>query len=251
MMEFVAELQKGGIVMIPLLLSSVLALSIVIERAFHLRSKKVLAAEIVKAIEKIETVEDVRVAERICEANPGPFAGIILVALRNRELDGDELKEAILDQGRQEIRTLERGLVALETIAAAAPLLGLLGTVTGMIKVFNVISKQGLGQASILSGGISEALITTVTGLVIGIPALVAYNFLTSKAESLVLDIEKYSSGLLRNIRSMKDGVVGTGAGAAGASKGGARMADGESGAAKGSSRSGGARFDSADGGEA
>jgi len=211
MMDFVAELQKGGIVMIPLLLGSVLALAIVIERAFQLRTKKVLTGEIVKAIERIESVEDIRVAERICEANPGPFAGIILVALRNRDLGSDELKEAILDQGRQEIRTLERGLVALETIAAAAPLLGLLGTVTGMIKVFNVISKQGIGQASYLSGGISEALITTVTGLVIGIPALVAYNLLTSRAESLVLDMEKYSSGLLRNIRSMKAGVSGAG----------------------------------------
>ncbi len=212
MMDFVAELQKGGIVMIPLLLGSVLALAIVIERAFQLRTKKVLTGEIVNAIERIESVEDIRVAERICEANPGPFAGIILVALRNRDLGAEELKEAILDQGRQEIRTLERGLVALETIAAAAPLLGLLGTVTGMIKVFNVISKQGIGQASYLSGGISEALITTVTGLVIGIPALVAYNLLTARAESLVLDIEKYSSGLLRNIRSMKGGDPGTGA---------------------------------------
>ena len=212
MMDFVAELQKGGIVMIPLLLGSVLALAIVIERAFQLRTKKVLTGEIVKAIERIESVEDIRVAERICEANPGPFAGIILVALRNRDLGAEELKEAIIDQGRQEIRTLERGLVALETIAAAAPLLGLLGTVTGMIKVFNVISKQGIGQASYLSGGISEALITTVTGLVIGIPALVAYNFLTARAESLVLDIEKYSSGLLRNIGSMKAGDPGAGA---------------------------------------
>ncbi|MCU0639464.1 MAG: MotA/TolQ/ExbB proton channel family protein [Candidatus Krumholzibacteria bacterium] len=212
MTEFVSELQKGGIVMIPLLLGSVLALAIVIERAFQLRTKKVLTGEIVKAIEKIESVEDIRVAERICEANPGPFAGIILVALRNRDLGADELKEAILDQGRQEIRSLERGLVALETIAVASPLLGLLGTVTGMIKVFNVISKQGIGQASYLSGGISEALITTVTGLVIGIPALVAYNLLTSRAESLVLDMEKYSSGLLRNIRAMKAGASGAGA---------------------------------------
>ncbi|MBU8921957.1 MAG: MotA/TolQ/ExbB proton channel family protein, partial [Bacteroidales bacterium] len=179
-----------------------------IERSFCLRKKKVIVAEIVSAIGKIESVEDMKVAERICEANPGPFASIVLVALRNRGMDLDELKEAILDQGRQEIRTLERGLVALETIAVAAPLLGLMGTVLGMIKVFNVISEQGIGQASILSGGISEALITTVTGLAVGIPALVAYNLLTNRAESLVLDIEKYSSGLLRSIRAMKTGEV-------------------------------------------
>ncbi|MCK4539063.1 MAG: MotA/TolQ/ExbB proton channel family protein [Candidatus Krumholzibacteria bacterium] len=201
-----SELQNGGVIMYPLLLGSVFALAIVIERGFCLRKKKILVAEIVSAIEKIESVEDIKVAERICEANPGPFASIVLVALRNRGLGVDELKEAILDQGRQEVRTLERGLVLLETVAVVAPLLGLMGTVIGMIKVFKVISVQGIGQASILSGGISEALITTVTGLAVGIPALVAYNILTNRAESLVLDIEKYSSGLLRSIRVMKVG---------------------------------------------
>ncbi|HSG27161.1 MAG TPA: MotA/TolQ/ExbB proton channel family protein, partial [Candidatus Krumholzibacterium sp.] len=193
MAEIIAGLQKGGIVMYPLLLGSVLALAIVIERALSLRSKKVLVAEIISAIRKIDTAEDIRVAERICEANPGPFANIVLVALRNQDLAVDEMKETILDQGRQEVRTLERGLVMLETIAAVSPLLGLMGTVIGMIKVFNVISVQGIGQASTLSGGISEALITTVTGLAVGIPSLVAYNFFTDRAESLVLDIEKHS----------------------------------------------------------
>jgi biopolymer transport protein ExbB len=201
MTEIFSELQKGGIIMVPLLLGSILALAIVLERAFSLRNRKVLVPEIISSIEKIHSIEDVRVAERICEANPGPFANIILAALRNQDLSRDELKEAILDQGRQEVRVLERGLVMLETIAAASPLLGLMGTVLGMIKVFNVISQQGVGQASVLSGGISEALITTVTGLAIGIPALVAFNFFTNRAESLVGDIEKYSSALLHKIR--------------------------------------------------
>jgi len=201
MMDILAELQKGGVVMIPLLLGSVLGLAIVLERGFGLRYRKILVPEIVTAINKIRSPEDVRVAERICEANPGPFASIVLTTLQNQDLPRDELKEAIIDQGRQEVRVLERGLVMLETIAAAAPLLGLLGTVIGMIKVFNVISRQGIGQASVLSGGISEALITTVTGLVIGIPALVAFNFFTNKAESLVMDIEKHSATLLRRFR--------------------------------------------------
>lgn len=187
--------------MVPLLLGSILALAIVIERAFSLRSKKVIVPEIVSAIEKINNIEDVRVAERICEANPGPFANIVLAVLRNQDLSREELKEILLDQGRQEVRVLERGLVMLETIAAASPLLGLMGTVLGMIKVFNVISQQGVGQASVLSGGISEALITTVTGLAIGIPALVAYNIFTNKSENLVSNIEKYSSTLLHAIR--------------------------------------------------
>jgi len=201
MMDILAELQKGGVVMIPLLLGSVLGLAIVLERGFGLRYRKILVPEIVTAINKIRNPEDIRVAERICEANPGPFASIILTTLQNQDLPREELKEAIIDQGRQEVRVLERGLVMLETIAAASPLLGLLGTVIGMIKVFNVISQQGIGQASVLSGGISEALITTVTGLSIGIPALVAFNYFTNKAESLVMDIEKHSATLLRRFR--------------------------------------------------
>jgi biopolymer transport protein ExbB len=103
--------------------------------------------------------------------------------------------------------------VGLETIAGVAPLLGLFGTVIGMIKVFNVISQQGLGQANVLSRGISEALITTVTGLAIGIPALIAYNYFTSKAEGLVLDIEKYTASLLHKIRRMTECSEETGSG--------------------------------------
>ena len=138
---------------------------------------------------------------------------IMLPALRNQDLNREELKEFIIDQGRQEVRTLERGLVGLETVAGVAPLLGLMGTVLGMIKVFNVISQQGLGQANVLSGGISEALITTVTGLVIGIPAFIAYNFFTSKAEGIVVDIEKYSASLLHSIRVMTECREETGSG--------------------------------------
>ena len=205
MMEIIAELQKGGIVMIPLLLGSILTLAIVIERAISLRAKKIIIPEIVTAVDRIKCPEDVRVAESICETHPGTFANVMLPALRNKDLNREELKEFIIDQGRQEVRTLERGLVGLETIAGVAPLLGLMGTVIGMIKVFNVISQEGLGQANVLSQGISEALITTVTGLAIGIPALIAYNFFTSRAEGLVMDIEKYTASLLHRIRLMTE----------------------------------------------
>ncbi len=205
MTEIFAELQKGGITMIPLLLGSIITLAIVIERAISLRPKKIIIPEIVTAVERIRCHEDVRVAESICETHPGTFANVMLPALRNKDLNREELKEFILDQGRQEVRSLERGLVGLETIAGVAPLLGLMGTVIGMIKVFNVISQQGLGQANVLSQGISEALITTVTGLAIGIPALIAYNYFTSKAEGVVMDIEKYTASLLHRIRLMTE----------------------------------------------
>jgi biopolymer transport protein ExbB len=125
--------------------------------------------------------------------------------LDNSDLERYEIKEVIEDQGRQEVRQLERGLTILETIAVISPLMGLLGTVLGMIKVFGVIKEQGIGQAAALSGGISEALITTVTGLFIGIFTLIFYNYFTKKAESFVLDIEKYCNFLIHKIHSFKN----------------------------------------------
>lgn len=200
MHEAWVTLQRGGIVMIPLGLCSIIALTIIIERALMLRRKKILIPEIINIIENINRWEDIPLAISICQKNEGAFANIIQLGLENRHLSKDELKELIADQSRQEVRSLEKGLVLLETIAGVAPLLGLLGTVTGMIKVFTVISKMGLGKTQALSGGISEALITTVAGLIIGIPALVLYNYFIDRAENLVMDIEKYSSRMLRKL---------------------------------------------------
>jgi len=193
-------LQRGGIIMIPLILCSVLVVGIIIERSIVLRKKKILIPEIINIIETINKPEDIHLALSICQKNQGAFANIVQLGLENKDLPKFELKELITDQGRQEARSLVKGLVVLETIAGIAPLLGLLGTVIGMIKVFTVISQQGLGQTQALSGGISEALITTVVGLSIGIPSLVVYNYFFDKVENLIMDIEKFTSQLLRKL---------------------------------------------------
>ncbi|MFQ5649150.1 MAG: MotA/TolQ/ExbB proton channel family protein [bacterium] len=204
-MEHVLDFfSRGGFVMYPLLLCSVLGLAIVIEKTIALRRTKVIVPEIVNVLDNIKGADDIGLAISICEKHEGSFASIIRVGLENRDWPKDELKEALNDQGRQEVYVLERGLVILETIAGIAPLLGLLGTVVGILKVFNVISEMGVGQASALSGGISEALITTIVGLSIGIPAVVVYNYFINKAESLVLEIEKYSSVLLKKVTSFQ-----------------------------------------------
>ena len=139
-------------------------------------------------------------ARTICDKYDGPLSNVVKLGLRNFTLPKNEIKEILEDQGRQEIRKLERGLIVLETIAAIAPLLGLLGTVLGMVEVFEVIKDQGIGQTAALSGGISQALLTTVAGLFIGIPVLIAYNYFTNKSESLVLDIEKHTNDLVNKI---------------------------------------------------
>jgi len=197
-------LKQGGIVMIPLILSSILVVTIIIERSFMLRKKKILIPEIINVIETIKKPEDVHLAISICQKKKGAFSNIIQLGLENKFLPKYELKELITDQGRQEVRTLEKGLVILETVAGISPLLGLLGTVIGMIQVFNVISQQGLGQTQALSGGISQALITTVVGLSIGIPSLVVYNYFTDKAENLIMDIEKFTTQLLRKLSTFQ-----------------------------------------------
>ncbi len=194
--------QKGGFIIYPLLLCSIAGLAIVIEKGLALRRKKVIVPEIVNVIDNIQGPGDIGLALSICEKHEGPFANIIRVGLENRSQPKNEIKEALNDSGRQEVHALEKGLVILETVAGIAPLLGLLGTVIGILKVFNVISVVGVGQAGAMAGGISEALITTIVGLSIGIPAVVGVNFFTNKAESLVLEIEKYYSILLRKITS-------------------------------------------------
>ena len=203
MPDVFAYLSRGGIIMIPLLLFSIIGLTIVLERLISLRRPKVMIPEIISVVDSLSNIDDLKLAISICEKNKGAFANIILTGLQNQDAPAEEVREMLTDQGRQEVRTLERGLSTLDTIAGTAPLLGLLGTVLGMIKVFTVISQQGTGQASSLAGGISEALITTATGLVIGILALLMYNYFANRAENYILDIEKYTTKLLKKIRTL------------------------------------------------
>jgi len=192
--------ESGGIMMYPLLLASIIGVTIIIERLFNLRKKKILVPEIVAVLDKINEMENFSLVRSVCEKFEGAFSQITVSCIDNRDLPPDELRILIEDEGRQKVRSLNRGLGVIETIAGIAPLMGLLGTVLGMIKVFDVIQTLGVGQARALSGGISEALITTAAGLMIGIPALIFYNYLSSRSESLILDIEKYTVLLLNKI---------------------------------------------------
>ncbi|MFC1477237.1 MotA/TolQ/ExbB proton channel family protein [candidate division KSB1 bacterium] len=194
----------GGIMMIPLGICSILAVAVILERMYSLRRKNVMKQETLKIVNNIKNREDVHMAISVCRETNDSFSNIVLSALQFESNDTHEIKEAIEDKGRQEVARLEKGLVFLETIAGIAPLLGLLGTVLGMIEVFDVISLEGEARTVSLSSGISQALITTVAGLSIGIVALVFFNLFSNKAENLVLEIEKYSSRLLKNIKNFQ-----------------------------------------------
>ena len=196
--------ERGGMMMYPLALTSLIAVAFIIERAISLRKKKTFIPEILSVVENFHSLKDIDLAKNICQKYGGPLSNIILLVLENYHATKDELREILEDQGRQEIRVLQKGLVWLEAIAAVAPLMGLLGTVLGMVEVFNVIQEQGIGQTAALSGGISQALLTTVTGLFIGIPALIAYYYFSHKSENLILDIEKYTNQLVTKISRLK-----------------------------------------------
>jgi biopolymer transport protein ExbB len=199
-----AILVKGGPVMIPLAILSVVGVAVTIEKLMTLRSSRVIQGEIVSCIESIQTPSDIPLAVKICERYDTPFANIIKSGLVEAGKPMPIVRQTMEDTGRRESKRLERYLVVLETVATAGPLLGLLGTVTGMIQVFSVISVSGVGQTGLLSGGIAQALITTVFGLVIGIPALIAYNLLDARVDGLVNKIDAYSHVLLKQLSSME-----------------------------------------------
>lgn len=201
-----ALFQKGGPVMWPLAILSVLTVAVVIEKIFGLRKSKVIQGEIVSCIESIRTPADIPLALKICERFDSPFANIVQAGLLESNKPIFIVRQAMEDTGRREVKRLERYMVVLETAAAAGPLLGLLGTVIGMIEVFSVISVAGVGQAGMLSGGIAQALVATVFGLVIAVPALILYNFLDARIEGMVVRIDEYSHMLLKRLSAMREG---------------------------------------------
>ncbi|MDX8384736.1 MAG: MotA/TolQ/ExbB proton channel family protein [Ghiorsea sp.] len=187
MYEFISQ---GGIVMYVLLACSLLALTIIFERLWSLRATTVIPVKDIKAIEDAVRAGNADEALELCQANNTAMSRILWVALKNRGVKRGIMKEILEEIGRQEVAHLERFVGGLALIAAIAPLLGLLGTVIGMIEVFQVISVEGVGKADVLAGGISKALNTTAVGMVIAIPTLVAYRFFEAKINRFVVDIE-------------------------------------------------------------
>jgi len=181
----------GGWLMVPIIACSIIAFAIIAERLWTLRVKRVIPRQLVaqvwdQAKEKkldVERLQDLRASS--------PLGRILAAGLMNRNATRDIMKEAIEDTGRHVVHELERYLNTLGTIAAISPLLGLLGTVIGMIQVFSTITTQGVGNPAALAGGISQALITTAAGMSVAIPALMAYRYFRGKVNMLVIRMEQ------------------------------------------------------------
>jgi len=192
---------SGGPVMVPLGILSLAALAIILERLWVLRSKNYLDAGTVQTLSGLLAAGKYRGAVDYCRRHPGPFTELVVGLVENRHAPYDELKEILEDTGRLQLMGLQRGLPALATIVAGAPLLGLLGTVIGMIKIFGVVATAGSGITEQLSSGISQALITTATGLVIAIPALFTHSYLEARAVGILSDIEAQILDFLHFVR--------------------------------------------------
>ena len=198
-------IQSGGLLMIPIIFCSIMAMGIIGERFWTLRKNRILPPEMVSQVWKLakEKKLDIKTLKHLKDSSP--LGTILATGLMNRDLGREVMKESIAESGRQVTHKLERFLNTLGTIANITPLLGLLGTVLGMIKVFSAIVSHGVGDPTILAGGISEALITTAAGLTVAIPCVIFHRYFDGLVDAYVLNMEEESLKLIAVIHGTRD----------------------------------------------
>jgi biopolymer transport protein ExbB len=197
--------QAGGWLMLPIIVCSVAALAIIVERIWSLQVRRVLPKNLVAQVwrwEKINQLNDEHIKEL---QSSSPLGCILSSGILTRDESRDVMKNSIEDTGRHVVHELERYLNSLGTIAAITPLLGLLGTVIGMIKVFATITTQGVGNPGALAGGISEALITTAAGMSVAIPTLMFYRYFRGRVRMLVIRMEQEALRMVEVMHGHRD----------------------------------------------
>ncbi len=191
--------------MLPIVACSVAALAIVVERLWALRERRVLPKNLVAQIWQWARDGELNDTRIRALQQGSPLGKILAVGLINRQHDREVMKESIEEAGRAVVHELERFLNALGTIAAVTPLLGLLGTVIGMITVFTTITTVGVGNPTELAGGISQALITTAGGLSVAIPSLIFYRYFRGKVDALVVSMEQETIKLVEVLHGQRE----------------------------------------------
>jgi biopolymer transport protein ExbB len=181
-----------------LIATSVVGLTFVIERAIALRWRKVVPPEIEAAVRSCQDREDVPMLRRVCAQHASPLSRLLLIAADHLEWPKAEIVDAVQTHARREITRLERGLVVLEIIVGIAPLLGLVGTIAGMMTLFGGIGKTGLPEASLLARGIATILIATLMGLLIAIPSLIFWSYYSRKVETIAVEMETLCDEFVR-----------------------------------------------------
>ncbi len=201
MFEFI---QKGGLVMYPILLCSILALAVVIERLYYLYHIRIDTRRFTEELFSLVKRSKIKEAIELCESKPSPITHMVKAGLLHYDEPKEGMREAIEEEGRREIPRLEKNISILATIAHISPLLGLLGTVTGMVRCFRAIEAKAAVGISVnpadLAGGIWEALLTTVFGLIVAIPVFVAYNYFINCIHNFTVDMETVATDLMNII---------------------------------------------------
>ena len=202
-------IQKGGPIMYLIILCSILAFAVILERLYHLHQAKINTKEFMTKIGETLKRNKIMEAIEMCNNTPGPISNIMKAGILKHDRPRSEIREAVEDTGAHEVPRLEKNLGVLATVAHISPLLGLLGTVTGMVEAFQVIQEKATSLYPVnpgdLAGGIWEALLTTVAGLSVAIPTFVAYNYFVSRVDGFVLDMEKSASDLLNILTTRSD----------------------------------------------
>lgn len=196
--------QSGGLMMIPIILCSVIALAVIVERMWTLQTGRVAPKHMVAQIYHLHKRKQLDLNAMSALKESSALGQILAAGISAIDKDREIMKESIEETGRHVVHELEKYLNMLGTIASITPLLGLLGTVIGMIKVFTVITAQGVGNPAVLSGGISEALITTAAGLSVAIPSLMAYRYFRRRIDDLVVMMEQEAIKLVEIIHGQR-----------------------------------------------
>ena len=210
-MNLIDMFLSGGIIMWPILLCSIIGLAVIIDRYVVLKKSKVNVPAFMVKVRGFIKKKDVSGAIQYCLEEKSPISNMVRKGLKKYKYGHERVKEAIENAGKQEVSKLEKGLSILATIAGVAPMLGFLGTVTGMVSAFMTIEDlQGTVGPSDLAGGIWEALVTTVFGLIVGIIALTFYNYFLSAINKLVSDMETISTDVVDTIEEASVGTQQT-----------------------------------------
>jgi biopolymer transport protein ExbB len=191
-------LSHGGSMMWLLLVAGAVAVAVFVERLLHYHREQINSLDFINGVRNVLKRDNVVEAISICDATPGPVARLVKTAILNRERGREGVREALEDAGLVEVPRLEEKLALLATIAQIAPIMGLLGTVLGFIDVFRVLQMQGLSApATLLAAGVWKALVCTGAGLAVAIPCYAGYNYLVSRVNEIVVDMEKASSEIV------------------------------------------------------
>ena len=188
---------KGGPLIIPIAICSVVALGVFMERLWSLKRGRIIPESFVSRIEDLISEHRVADALLLCQESNNPMANIMAAALKTAQRQRSVIKEFVEEVGKHEGALLERYIEVLGTCAAISPLLGLLGTVTGMMEVFQQVEVYGLGDPSVFASGIWQALITTAIGLAVAIPSYIFYKYLLARVDALVIEMEERSLHLI------------------------------------------------------